>query len=122
MARLPAIDQYIHENNGSVFQTIINNDGVDKEVKQQVRHLAVSSPEMLSKLDEMLKRTGDVKQAAALVRDATDILEGKGASSVRFTDAGDDPMFPGKGERELRKAIAGPFLLLIVVTVLILWL
>ncbi|MGW1774244.1 hypothetical protein [Streptomyces sp. NPDC002104] len=122
MAAIPAIDQYIHENNGNVFQTIINNDKVDKELKRQVRQLAVASPQMLSKMNEMLKANGDVKQAIALVRDASDILSGKEASSVLFTDVGDDPMFPGKGERELRKAVAGPFLLIVAIAILILWL
>ncbi|MEU9255222.1 hypothetical protein AB0D66_25640 [Streptomyces sp. NPDC048270] len=122
MTRLPAIDQYIQNNNGQVFQTIINNSAIDAETKQQVRRLAVSSPEMMSKLDAMLKQNGDVKAAAALVRDASDILTGKGGPSALFTDEGDDPMFPGKGERELRKAIAGPFLVLIVTVILILWL
>lgn len=122
MAALPAIDQYIQNNNGSVFQTIINNTGIDEETKQQVRRLAVSSPDILSKLDAMLKESGDVKAAAALVRDASDILTGKGGSSALFTDENDDPMFPGKGERELRKAIAGPFLVLVVTIALILWL
>ncbi|MGY5078986.1 hypothetical protein ACWIGX_18100 [Streptomyces nigrescens] len=122
MAAHTAIDQYIQTNNGSVYQTIINGTGVDEETKQQVRRLAVSSPEMMAKLDAMLKESGDVKAAAALVRDASDILTGKGGSSALFTDAGDDPMFPGKGERELRKAIAGPFLVLVVVVALILWL
>ncbi|MGW9447655.1 hypothetical protein [Streptomyces sp. NPDC055632] len=122
MARIPAIDQYIHENNGNVFQTIINNDKVDKELKRQVRQLAVTSPQMLSKMNEMIKSHGDVKQAVALVRDASDILSGKEASSVLFTDAGDDPMFPGKGERELRKAVAGPFLLITAIAIFILFL
>lgn len=122
MAAIVGIDQYIHENNGNVFQTIINNDKVDKELKRQVRQLAVTSPQMLSKMNEMLKTNGDIKQAIALVRDASDILSGKEASSVLFTDVGDDPMFPGKGERELRKAVAGPFLLIIAVAILILWL
>jgi hypothetical protein len=117
-----AIDQYIQTNNGSVFQTIINNETIDEETKRNVRKLAVSSPEMLAKVDEMLKESGDVQAAAALIRDASDILTGKGESSAPFTDAGDDPMFPGKGERELRKAIASPFLLLIVIVALILWL
>ncbi|MFF1645249.1 hypothetical protein [Streptomyces sp. NPDC058240] len=122
MAKIPAIDQYIHENNGNVFQTIINNDKVDKELKRQVRQLAVSSPQMLSTMNEMLKTSGDVKQAIALVRDATDLLAGKEASSVLFTDAGDDPMFPGKGERELRKAVALPFLMIATVALVILFL
>lgn len=122
MAKIPAIDQYIHENNGNVFQTIINNDKVDKELKRQVRQLAVSSPQMLSTMNEMLKTSGDVKQAIALVRDATDLLAGKEASSVLFTDAGDDPMFPGKGERELRKAVALPFLVIVTVALLIIFL
>ncbi|MFF8962326.1 hypothetical protein ACF1BK_06190 [Streptomyces globisporus] len=122
MAKIPAIDQYIHENNGNVFQTIINNDKVDKELKRQVRQLAVSSPQMLSTMNEMLKTSGDVKQAIALVRDATDLLAGKEASSVLFTDAGDDPMFPGKGERELRKAVALPFLVIATVALLIIFL
>lgn len=77
---------------------------------------------MLAKIDEMLKESGDVKSAAALVRDASDILTGKGDLATQFTDAGDDPMFPGKGERELRKAIASPFILLVVIVALILWL
>ncbi|WP_330478208.1 hypothetical protein OG301_20190 [Streptomyces platensis] len=122
MAAHPAIDQYIQTNNGNVYQTIINSKGIDEETKQQVRRLAVSSPEMMAKLDAMLKESGDVKAAAALVRDASDILTGKGGSTAPFTDAGDDPMFPGKGERELRKAIAGPFLVLLVIVALILWL
>jgi hypothetical protein len=121
VAGLQAIDQYIQTNNGSVFQTIIRNEGIDEETKQQVRRLAVASPDMLSKLDAMLKESGDVRAAAALVRDASEILVGKGASSSPFTDEGDDPMFPGKGERELRKAIAAPFLLLIVIVALIVW-
>ncbi|MFF2812492.1 hypothetical protein ACFVT2_36030 [Streptomyces sp. NPDC058000] len=122
MAAHHAIDQYIQTNNGSVYQTIINSKGIDEETKQQVRRLAVSSPEMMAKLDAMLKDSGDVKAAAALVRDASDILTGNGGSAAVFTDAGDDPMFPGKGERELRKAIAGPFLLLVVIVALIIWL
>ncbi|MEV7153396.1 hypothetical protein AB0N77_02050 [Streptomyces misionensis] len=122
MAGLQAIDQYIQTNNGSVFQTIIRNEGIDEETKQQVRRLAVASPDMLSKLDMMLKESGDVKAAAALVRDASEILTGSAASSTPFTDEGDDPMFPGKGERELRKAIAAPFLLLAVIVALALWL
>ncbi|MBJ6621461.1 hypothetical protein ACIGKG_13260 [Streptomyces rochei] len=117
-----AIDQYIQNNNGSVFQTIIKNESIDEDTKRNVRKLAVSSPQMLAKIDEMLKESGDVKAAAALVRDASDILNGKGDSATQFTDAGDDPMFPGKGERELRKAIASPFLLLAVIVALILWL
>ncbi|MFE8012674.1 hypothetical protein ACFU3O_08030 [Streptomyces antibioticus] len=122
MARIPAIDQYIQTNNGSVYQTIINNSGIDEETKQQVRRLAVASPEMLSKLDAMLQDSGDVKAAAAIVREASDILTSTAGGSARFTDEGDDPMFPGKGERELRKAIAGPFLLIAVIAALILWL
>ncbi|MFF4751766.1 hypothetical protein ACWD5R_20380 [Streptomyces sp. NPDC002514] len=122
MAGLQAIDQYIQTNNGSVFQTIIRNEGIDEETKQQVRRLAVASPDMLSKLDTMLKESGDVKAAAALVRNATEILTGVGASSTPFTDDGDDPMFPGKGERELRKAIAAPFLLIVALVALTLWL
>lgn len=122
MAGIPAIDQYIQTNNGSVYQTIINNSGIDEATKQQVRRLAVASPEMLSKLDAMLRDSGDVKAAAAIVREAGDILTSTASGSVRFTDEGDDPMFPGKGERELRKAIAGPFLLILVITALILWL
>ncbi|MER5195949.1 hypothetical protein ACWD3J_26540 [Streptomyces sp. NPDC002755] len=117
-----AIDQYIQTNNGSVFQTIIRNEGIDEETKQNVRRLAVSSPEMLAKVDAMLKESGDVKAAAALIRDASAILTDKAASSIQFTDEGDDPMFPGKGERELRKAIVGPFLVLFVIVSLILWL
>ncbi|MFE7794154.1 hypothetical protein [Streptomyces sp. NPDC057460] len=105
-----------------MFQTIIKNEGIDEETKQNVRRLAVSSPEMLAKVDAMLKESGDVKAAAALVRDASDILTSKARSTTPFTDEGDDPMFPGKGERELRKAIASPFLLLIVIVALILWL
>ncbi|WP_327682087.1 hypothetical protein [Streptomyces sp. NBC_00467] len=122
MVEIPAIDQYIQTNNGSVYQTIINNSAIDETTKQQVRRLAVASPDMLSKLDAMLKDSGDVKAAAAIVREAGDILTSTASGSVRFTDEGDDPMFPGKGERELRKAIAGPFLLILVVTALILWL
>jgi hypothetical protein len=122
VTEIPAIDQYIQTNNGSVYQTIINNSGIDEETKQQVRRLAVSSPEMLSKLDAMLKDSGDVKAAAAIVREASDILTSAASGPTRFTDDGDDPMFPGKGERELRKAIAGPFLLLILISSLILWL
>ncbi|NEW74741.1 MULTISPECIES: hypothetical protein [Streptomyces] len=122
MAGIQAIDQYIQTNNGSVFQTIINNEGIDEETKQNVRRLAVSSPEMLAKVDVMLKESGDVKAAAALVRDASDILTGKAGSLTQFTDEGDDPMFPGKGERELRKAVASPFLVLVVIVALILWL
>ncbi|MFK0062331.1 hypothetical protein ACIQTN_24210 [Streptomyces werraensis] len=117
-----AIDQYIQTNNGSVFQTIINNESIDEATKQNVRKLAVASPQMLAKIDEMLKESGDAKAAAALVRDASDILSGKADLATQFTDAGDDPMFPGKGERELRKAIASPFLLLVVIVALILWL
>lgn len=117
-----AIDQYIQHNNGSVFQTIINNEAIDDETKRNVRKLAVSSPEMLAKVDEMLKESGDVKAAAALIRDAGGILTGGAGSSTQFTDEGDDPMFPGKGERELRKAVALPFLLLITVVALILFL
>ncbi|MFJ4537651.1 hypothetical protein ACIP39_17020 [Streptomyces tibetensis] len=122
MVGIPAIDQYIQTNNGSVYQTIINNAGIDEETKQQVRRLAVASPEMLSKLDAMLSNSGDVKAAAAIVREASDILTSTASGSARFTDEGDDPMFPGKGERELRKAIAGPFLLILVIAALILWL
>ncbi|MGW3988605.1 hypothetical protein [Streptomyces sp. NPDC004830] len=122
MAGIPAIDQYIQTNNGSVYQTIINNAGIDEETKQQVRRLAVASPEMLSKLDVMLSNSGDVKAAAAIVREASDILTSTASGSTRFTDEGDDPMFPGKGERELRKAIAGPFLLILLIAALILWL
>jgi hypothetical protein len=59
---LPAIDQYIQTNNGSVFQTIINNEGIDEATKQNVRRLAVSSPEMLAKVDAMLKESGDVSR------------------------------------------------------------
>ncbi len=77
---------------------------------------------MLSKLDVMLKDSGDVKAAAAIVREASDILTSATSGPVRFTDEGDDPMFSGKGERELRKAVAGPFVLLIVIAALILWL
>ncbi|WP_406106631.1 hypothetical protein OG698_29680 [Streptomyces sp. NBC_01003] len=117
-----AIDQYIQHNNGNVFQTIINNEAIDDETKRNVRKLAVSSPEMLAKVDEMLKESGDVKAAAALIRDAGGILTSDAAPSAQFTDEGDDPMFPGKGERELRKAVASPFLLLIVVVALILFL
>lgn len=120
MPTLRAIDQYIQNNNGQVFQTVINNSGVDEGTKQQVRRLAVSAPEMMAKLDVMLKDTGDVKTAAALIREAGDML--KDGPSVPFTDEGDDPMFPGKGERELRKAIVSPFLLLVVIVALILWL
>jgi predicted RND superfamily exporter protein len=122
VAEVPAIDQYIQTNNGSVYQTIINNTGVDEETKQQVRRLAVASPEMLSKLNTMLKDSGDVKAAAAIVREASDILTSVASGPTRFTDDGDDPMFPGKGERELRKAVAVPFVVLILVAVLILWL
>jgi hypothetical protein len=122
MAGIPAIDQYIQTNNGSVYQTIINNAGIDEDTKQQVRRLAVASPEMLSKLDAMLKDSGDVKAAAAIVREASDILTSTASAPTKFTDEGDDPMFPGKGERELRKAIAGPFLLILVIAALILWL
>ncbi|GGY69626.1 hypothetical protein GCM10010363_58590 [Streptomyces omiyaensis] len=122
MAELPAIDQYIQTNNGRVYQTIINNEGIDEGTKRQLRRLAVSAPEMLSKLDAMLEKTGDSKAAAALIRDAGNILSSKEESSTLFTDAGDDPMFPGKGERELRKAIAAPFLVIIVAVALILWL
>ncbi|WP_406014877.1 hypothetical protein OG520_26545 [Streptomyces sp. NBC_00984] len=121
MAEIPAIDQYIQTNNGSVYQTIINNTGVDEATKQQVRRLAVASPEMLSKLDAMLKESGDVKSAAAIVKEASDILTSAASGPTRFTDEGDDPMFSGKGERELRKAVAGPFLVLIVIVALILW-
>ncbi|MFG2515054.1 hypothetical protein [Streptomyces sp. NPDC048584] len=117
-----AIDQYIQTNNGSVFQTIIKNEAIDEETKRNVRKLAVSSPQMLAKIDEMLKDSGDVKAAAALVREASDILTGKGDLTTQFTGAGDDPMFPGKGERELRKAVASPFVLLVVIVALILWL
>ncbi|MFD7775300.1 hypothetical protein [Streptomyces sp. NPDC059753] len=117
-----AIDQYIQTNNGSVFQTIINNEAIDEDTKRNVRKLAVSSPEMLTKVDEMLKESGDVKAAAALIRDAGGILAGGTGPSIQFTDEGDDPMFPGKGERELRKAVASPFLLLVVIVALILWL
>ncbi|MBZ6196554.1 MULTISPECIES: hypothetical protein [Streptomyces] len=117
-----AIDQYIQTNNGSVFQTIINNETIDEATKQNVRKLAVSSPQMLAKIDEMLKDSGDVKAAAALVRDASDILSGRSDLATQFTDAGDDPMFPGKGERELRKAVASPFILLVLIVALILWL
>ncbi|MCF2536895.1 hypothetical protein K6168_14650 [Streptomyces sp. FB2] len=122
MAGIPAIDQYIQTNNGRVYQTIINNSGIDEDTKQQVRRLAVASPEIVSKLDAMLKDSGDVKAAAALVREASDILTSTASASIKFTDDGDDPMFPGKGERELRKAIAGPFLLILVIAILILWL
>ncbi|MFD7277038.1 hypothetical protein ACFV80_08255 [Streptomyces sp. NPDC059862] len=122
MTEVPAIDQYIQTNNGSVYQTIIKNEAIDEETKRQVRRLAVASPEMLSKLDAMLKDSGDVKAAAAIVREAGDILTSTASGSTRFTDEGDDPMFPGKGERELRKAIAGPFLLLLIIAALILWL
>jgi hypothetical protein len=121
VTEIPAIDQYIQTNNGSVYQTIINNAGIDEETKQQVRRLAVSSPEMLSKLDAMLKDSGDVKAASAIVKEASDILTSAASGPTRFTDEGDDPMFPGKGERELRKAIAGPFLLLILIVALIIW-
>ncbi|MFI2073058.1 hypothetical protein [Streptomyces triculaminicus] len=120
-SRILAIDQYIQTNNGSVYQTIINNAGVDEEIKRQVRRLAVASPEMLSKLDAMLKDSGDVKAAAAIIREAGDILTSTAGGPARFTDEGDDPMFPGKGERELRKAIAGPFLLILLIVGLILW-
>jgi hypothetical protein len=122
VAEIRAIDQYIQTNNGSVYQTIIKNEAIDEETKRQVRRLAVASPELLSKLDVMLKESGDVKAAAAIVRDAGDILTGTASGSTRFTDEGDDPMFPGKGERELRKAVAGPFLLMLVIAALILWL
>ncbi|MFB8115959.1 hypothetical protein ACFC51_08725 [Streptomyces sp. NPDC055962] len=122
MGEIPAIDQYIQTNNGSVFQTIIKNEGIDEETKQNVRRLAVSSPEMLAKVDAMLKESGDVRAAAALVRDASNILTSKDSPMTPFTDEGDAPMFSGKGERELRKAIASPFLLLIVIVALILWL
>ncbi|GHH12010.1 hypothetical protein [Streptomyces rubradiris] len=122
MAEVPAIDQYIQTNNGSVYQTIIKNEAIDEETKRQVRRLAVTSPEMLSKLDAMLKDSGDVKAAAAIVKEAGDILKSTASGSTPFTDDGDDPMFPGKGERELRKAIAGPFLLLLIIAALILWL
>ncbi|WP_406060634.1 hypothetical protein OG462_24200 [Streptomyces sp. NBC_01077] len=122
MAEIQAIDQYIQTNNGRVYQKIINNEGVDEATKRQLRHLAVSAPEMLSKLDMMLEKTGDSKAAAALIRDAGNILSGNDRALTPFTDAGDDPMFPGKGERELRKAIAAPFLVLIVAVALILWL
>ncbi|MFD9818048.1 hypothetical protein [Streptomyces violascens] len=117
-----AIDQYIQHNNGNVFQTIINNEAIDDETKRNVRKLAVSSPQMLAKVDEMLKESGDVKAAAALIRDAGGILSGEASPSRPFTDEGDDPMFSGKGERELRKAVASPFLLLIVIVALILFL
>ncbi|NUW02204.1 MULTISPECIES: hypothetical protein [unclassified Streptomyces] len=122
MGEIPAIDQYIQTNNGSVFQTIIRNEGIDEETKRNVRRLAVSSPEMLAKIDVMLKESGDVKAAAALVRDASSILNSKDGPTNPFTDEGDVPMFSGKGERELRKAVASPFLLLIVIVALILWL
>ncbi|WP_398973163.1 hypothetical protein [Streptomyces sp. ALB3] len=122
MGEIPAIDQYIQTNNGSVFQTIIKNEGIDEETKQNVRRLAVSSPEMLAKVDAMLKESGDVRAAAALVRDASNILTSKDSPTTPFTDEGDVPMFSGKGERDLRKAIASPFLLLIVIVALILWL
>ncbi|WP_210985459.1 hypothetical protein [Streptomyces sp. F63] len=121
MVEIPAIDQYIQTNNGSVYQTIINNTEIDEETKRQVRRLAVASPDMLSKLDAMLKDSGDVKAAAAIVREASDLLTGTAGGSTRFTDEGDDPMFPGRGERELRKAIAGPFLLILIIAALILW-
>jgi hypothetical protein len=105
-----------------VYQTIINNEAIDEDTKRNVRRLAVSSPELLAKVDAMLKESGDVKAAAALVRDASNVLTEKAGSSTKFTDDGDDPMFPGKGERELRKAVASPFLLLIAIIILILWL
>ncbi|MFG3010608.1 hypothetical protein ACGFZB_09120 [Streptomyces cinerochromogenes] len=122
VARSLAIDQYIETNNGSVYQTIINNAAVDEDTKQQVRRLAVASPEMLSKLDAMLKNSGDVKTAAAIVKEASDILTSSANTSVKFTDDGDDPMFPGKGERELRKAVFGPYLLILLIVALIIWL
>jgi hypothetical protein len=122
VAEIPAIDQYIQTNNGNVYQTIINNAGIDEATKQQVRRLAVASPEMLSKLDAMLKDSGDVKAAAAIVREASDILTSATNGPVQFTDEGDDPMFPGKGERELRKAIFVPFFLILVIAALIMWL
>ncbi|MFI9616629.1 hypothetical protein ACIHCM_33970 [Streptomyces sp. NPDC052023] len=122
VTEIPAIDQYIQTNNGSVYQTIIKNEAIDEETKRQVRRLAVASPDMLSKLDAMLKDSGDVKSAAAIVREAGDILTSTASGPTRFTDEGDDPMFPGKGERELRKAIAVPFLLLLLIAALILWL
>ncbi|WP_327662237.1 MULTISPECIES: hypothetical protein [unclassified Streptomyces] len=117
-----AIDQYIQHNNGNVFQTIINNEAIDDETKRNVRKLAVSSPEMLAKVEEMLKESGDVKAAAALIRDAGGILASDAAPSTQFTDEGDSPMFPGKGERELRKAVVTPFVLLIIIAALILFL
>lgn len=120
-AAVPAIDQYIQTNNGSVYQTIINNAEIDDETKQQVRRLAVASPEMLSKLDAMLQDSGDVKAAAAIVREASEILTSAGSGPTKFTDDGDDPMFPGKGERELRKAVAVPYLLIVVIIAAILW-
>jgi hypothetical protein len=122
VAELPAIDQYIQTNNGRVYQTIINNEAIDEETKRNVRRLAISSPELLAKVDVMLKESGDVKAAAALVRDASSILTEKANSPTKFTDDGDDPMFPGKGERELRKAVISPFLLLLAIVVMILWL
>ncbi|MEE4490009.1 hypothetical protein [Streptomyces sp. BE230] len=121
MRQIPAIDQYIQTNNGSVYQTIINNTDVDEATKQHVRRLAVSSPEMLSKLDAMLKESGNVKAAAEIVKEASDILTSATSGPTMFTNEGDEPMFPGKGERELRKAVATPFLVLILIVALILW-
>lgn len=91
-------------------------------MRTRCRGSATYVPEPARQLDTMLKESGDVKAAAALVRDASEILTGSAVSSTPFTDEGDDPMFPGKGERELRKAIAAPFLLLFVIVALVLWL